>query len=238
MAAFDFPNSPSNGQVYTLNGISWTWNGSSWRRSSAVGAQGATGAQGAQGAQGQAGNATTGAQGNQGSAGAQGAQGFQGTLGSTGIPPGTITMYGGSSAPSGWQICNGGSASTSALQSVVGSTVPDLRDRFVIGAGSSYSVGAQGGSANAIIVSHSHGAGTYSAVANGAHTHSFDAHFSSTSLDNDEGNATIYPNLSSSTTASDGSHTHSVSGSSSTEGASGTNANLPPYWALIYIIKT
>ena len=48
MAAFDFPNSPSNGQVYTLNGISWTWNGSSWRRSSAVGAQGATGAQGAQ----------------------------------------------------------------------------------------------------------------------------------------------------------------------------------------------
>ena len=49
MAAFDFPNSPSNGDNYTANGITWTWNGTSWRRSSAVGAQGAQGAQGNQG---------------------------------------------------------------------------------------------------------------------------------------------------------------------------------------------
>ena len=46
MAAFDFPNSPNNGDNYTANGITWTWDGTSWRRSSAVGAQGAQGHQG------------------------------------------------------------------------------------------------------------------------------------------------------------------------------------------------
>ena len=28
MAAFDFPNSPSNGQTYSANGIDWIYNGS------------------------------------------------------------------------------------------------------------------------------------------------------------------------------------------------------------------
>ena len=91
---------------------------------------------------------------------------------------------------------------------------------------------------------HTHGAGSYSAGSAGAHTHSFSAHFSQTSLDNDEGNATIYPNLSSSTTGSDGAHTHSVSGTSggaspstNSQGSSSTNANLPPYYALCYIMK-
>ena len=70
MAAFDFPNSPSNGDNYTANGITWTWDGNSWRRSSAVGAQGNVGAQGAQGHQG-----NTGATGAQGAAGSQGAAG-------------------------------------------------------------------------------------------------------------------------------------------------------------------
>jgi len=32
MAAFDFPSSPSNGQIYTANGVSFTWNGTVWKR--------------------------------------------------------------------------------------------------------------------------------------------------------------------------------------------------------------
>ena len=54
MAAFNFPNSPSNGDSYTANGVTFTYNSSStaWIRSSAVGAQGATGPTGAQGAAG------------------------------------------------------------------------------------------------------------------------------------------------------------------------------------------
>ena len=33
MAAFDFPSSPSNGDNYTANGVTWSWDGSAWRRS-------------------------------------------------------------------------------------------------------------------------------------------------------------------------------------------------------------
>ena len=44
MAAFDFPSSPSNGDNYTANGVTWSWDGSAWRRSGGVGAQGAAGA--------------------------------------------------------------------------------------------------------------------------------------------------------------------------------------------------
>ena len=125
-------------------------------------------------------------------------------------------------------------------------STPDLRDRFVIGASAgtgdtSYpglSPGAQGGSADATLVSHQHSAGTYSASSAGAHTHSYDHNQSQTSLDNDEGNATIYPNQTSDTTGSAGAHTHSVSGTSGSAGSSATNANLPPYYALCYIMKS
>ena len=80
MAAFDFPNSPSNGDTYSANGMTFTWNGTMWKRTSpSVGAQGATGPTGAQGATG-----STGAQGATAAQGAQGAQGHQGATGPTG----------------------------------------------------------------------------------------------------------------------------------------------------------
>jgi hypothetical protein len=52
------------------------------------------------------------------------------------IPVGGIIMWSGSiaSIPAGWALCDGSSGT------------PDLRDRFVIGAGSTYAVGASGGS--------------------------------------------------------------------------------------------
>ena len=169
-----------------------------------------------------------------------------------GVPSGAIILWSGASnaIPSGYVLCDGQNST------------PDLRNTFVIGAHSDSGGSAKttvtgsatqsGGSKNATLVSHSHtvdshthGAGSYSAASNGAHTHSFSAHFSSTTLDNDEGNSTIYPNLSSSTTGSNGAHTHSVSGSSGSsspqtnnQGSSGTNANLPPYYALCYIMKS
>ena len=64
MAAFNFPASPSNGDTYTLNSVTYQWDGTKWvRYSAAVGAQGSTGSTGAQGAQG--------TQGHQGLQGAQ-----------------------------------------------------------------------------------------------------------------------------------------------------------------------
>ena len=90
MAAFDFPNSPSNGDTYTANGVTFQWNGSVWvRYSASMGAQGSTGPTGAQGAVGSTGaqgatgsGGSTGAQGAAGPTGAQGATGSQGAAGS------------------------------------------------------------------------------------------------------------------------------------------------------------
>ena len=56
----------------------------------------------------------------------------------TATPVGTIVMYGGTIAPTGWLLCNGQSTSGyDALAAVVGETVPDLRGRAPIGYGTS-----------------------------------------------------------------------------------------------------
>ena len=114
MAAFNFPNSPSNGDTYTANGVTFTYSSSStaWIRSSAVGAQGATGPTGAQGATGATGaqgatgptgpTGSTGAQGATGATGAQGATGATGAQGATGATGAQgATGSGGSTGPTG-----------------------------------------------------------------------------------------------------------------------------------------
>ena len=117
-------------------------------------------------------------------------------------PVGVIAMWSGSASniPSGWQLCNGGSPNTTELQSVVGSTVPDLRDKFIVGAGNSYSVGSTGGSADSIVVEHAH--------AGGEHSHGINTSF----------------NISASGTTSidDVPHTHPIAGTVGT--GSGLNA--------------
>ena len=52
-------------------------------------------------------------------------------------PVGTIVAWSGSvaSIPSEYQLCDGSAASTTALQAITGANVPDLRNRFVVGAG-------------------------------------------------------------------------------------------------------
>jgi microcystin-dependent protein len=55
------------------------------------------------------------------------------------VPAGIIAEWSGTTPPTGWALCNG--------QTVAGyGIVPDLRDRFIIGAGNSYTVGQTGGS--------------------------------------------------------------------------------------------
>ena len=99
MAAFDFPNSPSNGDTYTANGVTFQWNGSVWTRYSAsMGAQGSTGPTGAQGAVGSTGaqgaTGSTGPTGAQGAAGPTGAQGATGSTGAQGSSSGAVTLTG------------------------------------------------------------------------------------------------------------------------------------------------
>ena len=148
--------------------------------------------------------------------------GVQTAVGTT-IPTGMISLWYGSigSVPTGWYLCDGTNGT------------PDLRDRFIVGAGSTYSVAATGGSADAIVVSHNHTA--TSVVTDPGHTHTSNA------------NANNAQNLSGgpSTTLSrqyatiDAAFTGiTVATTNTSAGVSGTNANLPPYYALAYVMKS
>lgn len=136
------------------------------------------------------------------------------------IPSGGIIMWSGSiaSIPAGWLLCNGTSGT------------PDLRDRFVVGAGSTYAVAATGGSANAIVVSHTHTA----TVTDPGHTHSYTALNTTGTHPTGTGSTEARGSVTSNTS---GSSTTGITVTNSTEGSSGTNANLPPYYALAYIMK-
>lgn len=76
------------------------------------------------------------------------------------VPPGTIIMWYGdiSSPPEGWVPCDGRTINWNDVPF----TVPDLRDRFIVGAGSSYGRGYTGGEATHTLTveempSHNHG---------------------------------------------------------------------------------
>ena len=120
-----------------------------------------------------------------------------------GVPVGGIIMWSGATnnIPTGWALCDGQNGT------------PNLQDKFIVGAGSTYAVDATGGSADATLVSHTH---------NLLYNHgSFGG--SSGAVTPRSGNTPVTPG---------------ISGRVSTEGSSATNANLPPYYALAYIIKT
>ena len=123
------------------------------------------------------------------------------------IPKGIIAMWYGASniIPSGWAICDGNNGT------------PDLRDKFIVGAGNSYSVNATGGEATHKLTvsempSHSHSikrqtgswGGTYTAIEASTDTSSIP---------------------------------ESLSGAMYETGGGRAHNNLPPYYALCYIMK-
>jgi hypothetical protein len=157
------------------------------------------------------------------------------------FPIGGIILWSGavSAIPATWQLCDGTNGT------------PNLRDRFIVGAGSTYAVGATGGSANATLPSHTHTA--TNTISNAAHQH-YVVHNAQGSNEGSLNSSNymirrgIYGGDFSYDFSSTGSPaniglTSSAGGSLgvatavSTEGASATNANLPPYYALCYIQK-
>jgi len=130
------------------------------------------------------------------------------------VPTGVIVMWSGSigSIPSGWLLCNGSNGT------------PDLRNRFVVGAGSTYAVDATGGSADAIVVTHTH------AITDPGHAHSYTAGSYQDQRGGGSSTTDVQP-----TTTNTASNTTGISINNA--GTSGTNANLPPYYALAYIMK-
>lgn len=149
------------------------------------------------------------------------------------IPSGLITMWSGSIAtiPSGWYLCNGSNST------------PDLRDKFIIGASSDEtslaktnitgSLTQSGGSKDAIAVSHTHTA--TSAVTDTGHVHTSPGWANTGYIG---GSSVTSNNNGSSTWTSNSAVTGiTVATTVASAGSSGTNANLPPYFALAFIMK-
>jgi len=148
------------------------------------------------------------------------------------IPSGLISMWYGTIAtiPTGWVLCNGSNGT------------PDLRNKFVIGAhtdsvGVAYSTvtGSNtqtGGTKDAGVVSHTHTA--TSVVTDPSHAH--------TQIGTSPGIAGL-EGVGSAAVANTSNTGSAVTGITvattiATAGSSGTDANLPPYYALAFIMKT
>ena len=145
------------------------------------------------------------------------------------LPTGMILLWSGSigSIPSGYLLCDGTNST------------PDLRDRFIIGAGSSYSVNQTGGSADAIVVSHTHTATSTSSVSDPGHLHSISGARGGTP---NGGGAYLQGcdgvGGGTNTVAVATGITVATSTTNATAGTSGTGQNIPPYFALCYIMKS
>jgi hypothetical protein len=148
---------------------------------------------------------------------------------------GMIMMWSGTIAtiPTGWVLCNGSNST------------PDLRNRFIIGAhsdtaGVAYSTvtGSNtqtGGTKDAGVVTHTH---THTLASVSDHVHTLSSNQAAApgagtgfySIQSPGGGVTSVDTLGA------GGHTHSLTIDST--GSSGTDANLPPYYALAFIMKT
>jgi hypothetical protein len=164
------------------------------------------------------------------------------------VPSGMIMIWSGSvgSIPSGWVLCNGSNST------------PDLRDKFVLGAGSTYAVAATGGATTVTA------AGTISVTGTALTEAQMPKHFHSLRGPNgpftstvpsatasgsgnygggtpDDGTTAYGTNSTGGNSASGSSGTGTSNGDTHTHSASFTGSsvsNLPPYYALCYIMKT
>lgn len=157
-------------------------------------------------------------------------------------PIGAMLPYAGSSAPSGWLLCNGASVLRDdypALYAVCGTTygsvdgthfnLPNLQNRVPVGSGGTYSRGGTGGAATVALTTanlpaHDHGASS-------SHTHttsgtaaSVSDHTHPTGLPSAGSGgvvatgSTSYAQVGSGSTSAAGGHTHTTSGTAAADG--------------------
>ena len=158
--------------------------------------------------------------------------GVQAAAGTT-IPAGMISLWYGSigSVPLGWYLCDGTNGT------------PDLRDRFVIAAGSSYAVGATGGTATSTLTTNELPAHTHTAtVTDPGHTHtlSISGGSSITGLGGSGSSGWSGANTGVTYVSTSGttSSTTGISVANSTTGTGAAFSNIPPYYALAYVMKS
>lgn len=120
------------------------------------------------------------------------------------VPLGLISLWSGASTaiPTGWALCDGSNST------------PNLVDKFVVGAGSSYAVGATGGEA------------THKLTVDEMPAHSHPTGASTTPSIYEHGDDEDHDNV-----IPDGGTT------TGSTGGGGAHNNLPPYYALCYIMR-
>ena len=140
-------------------------------------------------------------------------------MGFVGIPSGVICMWSGQiiDIPNGWYLCNGNNGT------------PNLVDRFIVGAGNSYAVGATGGEATHVLSlaempAHNHGAV-------GDHSHTYYRAYAASGVCGGGGQYQPFSQIPAEWTGGAGGHTHS------TQGSNTAHENRPPYYALAFIMK-
>ncbi len=147
------------------------------------------------------------------------------------VPIGGIILWSGSvaSIPAGWHLCDG----------LVGT--PDLRDRFIIGAGGAYNPNTSGGAATKDL-SHTHTQGATGS--GGSHSHT------TASVQSGGPNAYGAVQSGSGAFAATDAHTHTLPEQTTSTQVAHTHTNpttntggsaaqdiLPPYYALAYIMR-
>ena len=162
--------------------------------------------------------------------------------GSSDLPSKAIFLWDSPEIPIGYQVCDGTNET------------PDLRDKFILSAGATYGINTTGGSADAVVVSHSHSvtinnssglSGWWDFKNRGGSS------FATPILANSSGGKFSHTNRSNSGSYGEGYRgesgsgssraninvNHNHSGSVSNSGDSGKDKNLPPYKTLYYITK-
>lgn len=133
--------------------------------------------------------------------------GGSGAGGSASIPAGFIGIWSGSAddVPNGWHLCDGNDGT------------PDLRDRFVLGAGTTHKVGGKGGAETVTL--------TVDQMPSHSHTYVSPSYQGT------------YVTISTSSGSSKDSYYRTANSTTDFAGKGQSHENMPPYYALCYIIK-
>ncbi len=140
-----------------------------------------------------------------------------------GVPRGGVIMWSGAivDIPAGWALCDGVERTRDDGTKV---TPPDLRDRFIVGAGNGYAIAAIGGES----------AHTLTIAEMPSHTHIQNPHRHTQAQKGvaDGSSTTVADN-----SITDEWTTASTTATNQNTGGGQAHSNLPPYYALAFIMK-